>query len=123
MPGIQTEDEAQQFLHVWFRQLVRRALDIVLHGIGPALSVKLARGWRSPWTRKFYRASMRLADRIGQAHPALAKEARDLLTLATVVADLERELFPTWFGWWLEELEAEGAIRYNTAKNRLEVCR
>jgi hypothetical protein len=61
-------------------------------------------GWRSPLSAKLDRAFDRLSKRIGEEFPDLAPEVRRFGDLVCVLSDLERELFPKWFMWALEEL-------------------
>ena len=101
------EREVQNRLHKLFHPLVRTGLTVIHVSIGGLIKQKREHGWRSDFTKRMDRALQRVSLRIGIKFKDLADDATRLFEIGTVLSDLEREHFPRWIYFVLDELNKE----------------
>ena len=118
------ESEAQHKLHQYFYPLARLAAGSIHILLLELIEEKRKHGWRSDFTRRLDGVGQKLAERFAAADPQLGKEVRDTFDLICVLSDLEREFFPRWFEWLIEELVMKELIFYDQDELKIKVrCR
>ena len=115
------ESEAQRKLHELFHPLMHSAVQTIHILLHELIEEKRAHGWRSDFTRRLDGVGQKLAERFAAADPQLGEEVRGTSDLICVLSDLERELFPRWFEWLIEELVTKEIIFYDGRELKIKV--
>ncbi len=126
------DDKAMTALYRYFRPLLERAFSGLHAPLGPAIAMKRALGWRSPYTKKLERAmSLWVEDLTGEHEPAIkGKNGPELTALKQelhvfpefrdmserfrdinlIMSDMERTHYPVWLQKLFNRLYEAGLI-------------
>jgi hypothetical protein len=97
------ESEVQRRLHDVFWPACLRAIDQVHREISLLVREKREHGWRTDLSRSLDRIGDMLSTRMAREFPGLGQPTRELFDMLCVASDLERENFPKWLSWFVEE--------------------
>lgn len=124
-------DRIRNALYGKLHPLLRGALATITPHLAGYLAKGHAGNWEHEFTERLDRSLTSLAARIRGPYPddlehreeginpAVVLELLSARDIFCTISSQERYYFPTWFSWWVEELERQGLIYFDAKERRI----